>query len=122
MGKKEDKKIEGVENSAAQVVKVENTEKAVKTEKSEKAEKVAKVAKVPKVEKVAKVVNTEKVEKKNKEKDSRKVNVKITPGNWKRIEKFMEDFNNNPERTSSKLKYTNIINDAISVFFEKKTT
>ena len=48
---------------------------------------------------------------------SKKVNIEIAPGNWVRLEKYINDFNDNPERTASKLKYTNVVNDALSVFF-----
>jgi len=48
---------------------------------------------------------------------SKKVNIEIAPGNWVRLEKFINDFNDNPERTASKLKYTNVVNDALAMFF-----
>lgn len=64
----------------------------------------------------------EKKKKKDTDKKaSKKLNIKIAPGNWQRIEKFINDFNGNPERTASKLKYTTVINEALSVYFEKKT-
>jgi len=48
---------------------------------------------------------------------SKKVNIEIAPGNWVRLEKFINDFNDNPERTASRLKYTNVVNDALALFF-----
>jgi len=48
---------------------------------------------------------------------SKKVNIEIAPGNWVRLEKFINDFNDNPERTASKMKYTNVVNDALAMFF-----
>ncbi len=50
---------------------------------------------------------------------SKKVNIEIAPGNWVRLEKYINDFNDNPERTASKLKYTNVVNDALAVFFSE---
>lgn len=48
---------------------------------------------------------------------SKKVNIEIAPGNWVRLEKYIKGFNENPERTTSKLKYTNVVNEALSVLF-----
>ena len=58
--------------------------------------------------------------KKEKKSDSKKINVKIAPGNWTRLEKCLDDYNKNPERTTSKLKYTNVLNEAVSAFLQNK--
>ncbi len=63
----------------------------------------------------------EKKEKEKKEKEkkerSRKINIRIAPGNWGRLERYVENFNANPERTASKMKFTDIINEAVGEHF-----
>ena len=57
--------------------------------------------------------------KKSKKESSKMINIRIAPGNWTRLEKYITEFNANPERSMSKLKYTNAINEAVSEYFQK---
>ncbi len=49
---------------------------------------------------------------------SKKINLHIAPGNWNKIQEKVVAYNGDPSRTSPKLKFTDIVNDAIRVYFE----
>lgn len=51
---------------------------------------------------------------------SKKINVEIAPGNQSRMEEFIEEHNNRPDRTRTVLKYTHVINEALDFFLKKK--
>jgi len=53
---------------------------------------------------------------------SKKINLHVAPGNWRKIQEKLEAYNQDPARTSPKLKYTDVVNDAIRVFFERKAS
>jgi len=51
---------------------------------------------------------------------SKKINLHIAPGNWKRMEILVDSHNNNPDRQTPKLKYTDVVNEAIRMHLESK--
>ncbi len=57
-----------------------------------------------------------------KTEESRLVNVEIAPYNWERITKYIDSYNNSMDRTTSKLKYIDVINKALNDFFNEKIT
>ena len=55
-----------------------------------------------------------KKDKGKKEKNSKKINVTVAPANWARMKKYLQSYNESENRTGPKLKYTDVINEAIS--------
>jgi len=44
------------------------------------------------------------------------INVDIAPDNWLRLNTFIEDYNEKPDRSTPKLKYVDVINMALDEF------
>ena len=49
----------------------------------------------------------------------KKINLKIAPGNWSRLKKYVHTYNET--RTGQKLNYTDVINIAIGRYFEERS-
>jgi len=69
---------------------------------------------------VAPAGQTEAKEKKQKKPtaSSKKLHVEIARGNWKRLEKFIDDYNKDPERMTPKLKQADVINEALALYLQ----
>jgi hypothetical protein len=48
--------------------------------------------------------------------DSRKINVEIAPGNQQAMDVYVESYNQRPDRTTPKIGYTDVVNDALDKF------
>jgi hypothetical protein len=48
--------------------------------------------------------------------DSRKINVEIAPGNQQAMDMYVESYNRRPERSTPKIGYTDVVNDALDKF------
>jgi len=48
--------------------------------------------------------------------DSRKINVEIAPGNQQAMDVYVESYNKRPDRTTPKIGYTDVVNDALDKF------
>ncbi len=48
----------------------------------------------------------------------KKINLKVAPGNWNRMKRYIQEYNET--RTGQKLNYTDVINIAIGRYFEEK--
>ena len=58
---------------------------------------------------------------KGREKEhSRTINVEIAPGNQARMTDYIETYNARPDRRTPKLKYTDVVNDALDRFLEAR--
>ena len=58
---------------------------------------------------------------KKKEKvHSRTINVEIAPGNQARMIDHIETYNARPDRRTPKLKYTDVVNDALDRYLEAR--
>jgi hypothetical protein len=51
---------------------------------------------------------------------SHKINVEIAPGNQARMARFIEAYNTRPDRRTPKLKYTDVVNEALDRFLEAR--
>lgn len=51
---------------------------------------------------------------------SRKVNVEIAPGNRTRLEAFIKNYNEHPDRSRPTLTLTDVLNEALDDFFSKQ--
>ena len=49
---------------------------------------------------------------------SKKINVEIAPGNRTALEAYIESYNARPDRTTPKIKYTDVLNLAVDRFME----
>ena len=49
---------------------------------------------------------------------SKKVNIVIAPGNWRRLRQFADEYNLSDARTSSRLNCTDIVNEALDEFLK----
>jgi len=47
---------------------------------------------------------------------SRKINVEIAPGNQKAMDVYIHAYNRRPERTTPKVGYTDVVNEALDRF------
>ena len=55
--------------------------------------------------------------KKDREKaTTRKINVEIAPGNQAKMDVYIEAYNGRPDRRTPKIKYTDVVNDALDKF------
>lgn len=52
---------------------------------------------------------------------SRKVNVEIAPGNRSRLEAFIKNYNEHPDRSRPTLTLTDVLNEALDDFFSKQS-
>ena len=48
---------------------------------------------------------------------SRAINVEIAPGNQERLDLYISAYNHKPERATPKIKYTDVVNEALDRFF-----
>ena len=44
---------------------------------------------------------------------SRKINVEIAPGNQEAMDRYIDAYNHRPDRTTPKLGYTDVVNEAL---------
>jgi hypothetical protein len=44
---------------------------------------------------------------------SRKINVEIAPGNQAALDRYIESYNHRPDRKTPKIKYTDVVNEAL---------
>ena len=44
---------------------------------------------------------------------SRKINVEIAPGNQAALDRYIESYNHRPDRRTPKIKYTDVVNEAL---------
>ena len=47
---------------------------------------------------------------------ARKINVEIAPGNQAKMDLYIEAYNRRPDRRTPKIKYTDVVNDALDRF------
>ena len=47
---------------------------------------------------------------------SRTINVEIAPGNQEKLDRYVRAYNHTPERTTPKVKYTDVVNEALDIF------
>jgi hypothetical protein len=48
---------------------------------------------------------------------TRAINVEIAPGNQEKLDLYIRAYNHKPERAAPKIKYTDVVNDALDRFF-----
>jgi hypothetical protein len=53
------------------------------------------------------------VKKSDKEKSSEKLHVEIAAGNWKKMEEYINGYNDSPNRVTPKIKIADVINQAL---------
>jgi hypothetical protein len=53
--------------------------------------------------------------------ESRKINVEIAPGNQQAMNRYIEAYNGRPDRTTPKLGYTDVVNEALDRFLNGRT-
>jgi hypothetical protein len=59
--------------------------------------------------------------KRDKEKPgSRKINVEIAPGNQAAMDRYIELYNHTPDRKTPKVKYTDVVNEALDKFLSAR--
>jgi len=51
---------------------------------------------------------------------SHTINVEIAPGNQVRMARFIEGYNSRPDRRTPKLKYTDVVNEALDRFLDAR--
>jgi hypothetical protein len=51
---------------------------------------------------------------------SRKINVEIAPGNQAAMDRYIESYNHAPDRKTPKIKYTDVVNDALDKFLSTR--
>jgi len=51
---------------------------------------------------------------------SKKINVEIAPGNQAAMDRFIELYNRQPDRKTSKIKYTDVVNEALDRLFRTR--
>ncbi len=52
---------------------------------------------------------------------SKKVNVEIAPGNRTRLESYIKNYNEHPDRSRPTLTLTDVLNEALDDFFSKQS-
>ena len=60
---------------------------------------------------------------KKRDKDSgaaRRINVEIAPGNQAKMDVYIDAYNRKPDRSTPKIKYTDVVNDALDRFLGAK--
>ena len=61
-----------------------------------------------------------------KKKDSaaepRRINVEVAPGNRENLDRYIRAYNHRPDRRTPKLKYTDVINEALDAFLGSRVT
>jgi hypothetical protein len=58
--------------------------------------------------------------KRGKEPGSRKINVEIAPGNQAAMDRYIESYNHKPDRKTPKIKYTDVVNEALDRLFSTR--
>jgi hypothetical protein len=53
-------------------------------------------------------------------KDPKRINVQIAPAVRRSLESYLEQYNRRPDRATPKRKHTDVINEALSSFFDHK--
>ena len=51
---------------------------------------------------------------------SRKINVEIAPGNQAAMDRHIESYNHRPDRKTPKIKYTDVVNQALDQLFSAR--
>jgi hypothetical protein len=51
---------------------------------------------------------------------SRKINVEIAPGNQQTMDRYIESYNEKPDRKTPKIKYTDVVNSALDQFLSAR--
>ena len=51
---------------------------------------------------------------------SRKINVEIAPGNQSGMDRYIESYNHKPDRKTPKIKYTDVVNQALDQLFSAR--
>jgi len=46
----------------------------------------------------------------------RTINVEIAPGNQEKLDLYIKAYNHRPDRATPKIKYTDVVNDALDAF------
>jgi hypothetical protein len=46
----------------------------------------------------------------------RTINVEIAPGNQEKMDRYIKTYNRMPDRATPKIKYTDVVNDALDTF------
>jgi len=64
---------------------------------------------------------TAKSKKGKKKNKSKKINLTIAPANWTRMKRHIQSYNESGNRTGPKLKYTDVINEAINRYIVKNS-
>lgn len=59
---------------------------------------------------------------KKKETESKKLHVEIMSGNWERIQKYIEEYNNSEERITPKIKIAHVVNTALDAYLNYLNT
>jgi hypothetical protein len=52
--------------------------------------------------------------------DSRKINVEIAPGNQASMDAYVDSYNKKPERSTPKIGYTDVVNEALDRFLSAR--
>jgi hypothetical protein len=56
------------------------------------------------------------VGKKQNKETTRTINVEIAPGNQEKLDRYIKAYNHRPDRATPKIKYTDVVNDALDTF------
>ena len=51
-----------------------------------------------------------------------RINVEIAPGNREKLERYIKAYNHRPDRRTPKIKYTDVINEALDAFLGSRVT
>jgi hypothetical protein len=51
---------------------------------------------------------------------ARKINVEIAPGNQQAMDRYIESYNHKPDRRTPKIKYTDVVNEALDKLFSAR--
>jgi hypothetical protein len=51
---------------------------------------------------------------------AKKLHIEIMPANWGRLNDYIEEYNEDPERVTPKIKYGHVINEALRLYFKKR--
>lgn len=56
-----------------------------------------------------------------KSKPAKMVNIEIAPKNQSRMQSYIDNYNEKPDRVTPKIKYTDVINEALDFFLKKES-
>ena len=51
---------------------------------------------------------------------SKEINVEIAPGNQAAMDRYIESYNHKPDRKTPKIKYTDVVNEALDKLFSAR--